>query len=83
MTRSGVSYAARLCGKMKPCSELEPDYSSVWDANPKKFIANSSTENLKEIWSARHDTQVGRWVTVFKAQWSPYADVAPHVAVCR
>jgi hypothetical protein len=53
----------------------------VWDANPSKFVDNSPTRNLTEVWQARHDTQVGRWVTVFKAQWSPYPDIAPHIMV--
>ncbi|KAG7530503.1 hypothetical protein FFLO_04993 [Filobasidium floriforme] len=57
------------------------DRIRVWDANPSKFVDNSPTRNLTEVWQARHDTQVGRWVTVFKAQWSPYADIAPHIMV--
>jgi len=66
---------------MKLCSDVKLKCLVVWDANPDKFVTNSPTGDLKQVWSARHDTQVGRWVTVFKAQWSPYADVAPHVAV--
>lgn len=55
---------------------------AVWDANLDQFEGNNDTHQLKEIWAAKHDTQVGRWVTVFKAQWSPYYDdLAPHVMV--
>jgi hypothetical protein len=29
----------------------------------------------------KHDTQTGRWVTVFRAQWSANPDVLPHFTV--
>ncbi|PAV23918.1 WD40 domain containing protein [Pyrrhoderma noxium] len=52
----------------------------IWDVS-NNLQKRTSHFSFKPFCSINHDCQTGRWVTIFKAQWSPNPDAYPHFTV--
>ncbi|KAG0147965.1 hypothetical protein CROQUDRAFT_655560 [Cronartium quercuum f. sp. fusiforme G11] len=60
------------------------DTLRVWDFDPTSenpWEAADSEEGFLPTYSARHDNQSGRWVSVMKAKWCPNPRLPPHFTV--
>ncbi|KAL5529639.1 hypothetical protein ACEPAG_5624 [Sanghuangporus baumii] len=56
------------------------DNLRIWDVH-EQLQKGGAFRSFKPLCTIRHDCQTGRWVTVFKTQWSPNPDVYPHFTV--
>lgn len=55
---------------------------AVFDTRPEYFTADAPMAKAPEaIIKTIHDCQTGRWVSVFKAQWSLNTEYGPHYSV--
>ncbi|KAH8106752.1 WD40 repeat-like protein [Cristinia sonorae] len=57
------------------------DKLRFWDVDPSFMTRPSRFPTSRPKNDVSHDCQTGRWLTVFKAQWSPNPDVYPHITV--
>ncbi|EIN07316.1 WD40 repeat-like protein [Punctularia strigosozonata HHB-11173 SS5] len=57
------------------------DTLRLWDISPSKLDAHGPLSSSRPFTQVQHNCQTGRWVSVFKAQWSPNPDVYPHFSI--
>ncbi|KAH9842704.1 WD40 repeat-like protein [Rhodofomes roseus] len=57
------------------------DLIRSWDFSGSILKSNTTFPSSRPFSQLRHDCQTGRWVTVFKAQWSPNPDYYPHFTI--
>ncbi|KAI5123334.1 hypothetical protein M0805_001759 [Coniferiporia weirii] len=56
------------------------DKLRIWDVET-GLKQRKTIRSFKPFCSIRHNCQTGRWLTIFKAQWTPNPDVYPHFTV--
>jgi len=57
------------------------DLLRLWEFSGSVLKCTSTFPSSRPSSQIRHSCQTGRWVTVFKAQWSPNPDYYPHFTV--
>ncbi|KZV86551.1 WD40 repeat-like protein [Exidia glandulosa HHB12029] len=57
------------------------DKLRYWNVWPDKLRQNGVLASFRPSGHIDHDCQTGRWLTVFKAVWSPNPDAYPHFTV--
>ncbi|EJD52938.1 WD40 repeat-like protein [Auricularia subglabra TFB-10046 SS5] len=57
------------------------DELRYWNVRPDQVARSGALGSFRPLGSLSHDCQTGRWLTVFKAQWSPNPDTYPHFTV--
>ncbi|KAH9934672.1 WD40-repeat-containing domain protein [Fomitopsis serialis] len=57
------------------------DLLRLWEFSGSVLKSTSTFPSSRPSNQIRHSCQTGRWVTVFKAQWSPNPDYYPHFTV--
>ncbi|KAH7107553.1 WD40 repeat-like protein [Auriculariales sp. MPI-PUGE-AT-0066] len=60
------------------CYDNNLRYWNVW---PKELSKDGPLKTFKPAGQVSHDCQTGRWLSVFKAQWSPNPEAYPHFTV--
>ncbi|EJD02328.1 WD40 repeat-like protein [Fomitiporia mediterranea MF3/22] len=56
------------------------DNLRIWDVGD-ELNRGGAFRSFKPFCNIKHDCQTGRWVTIFKAQWSPNPDAYPHFTI--
>ncbi|KAI0736996.1 WD40-repeat-containing domain protein [Fomitopsis betulina] len=57
------------------------DLLRVWDFKSSVLKSGSAFPSSRPSHEAKHNCQTGKWVSVFRAQWSPNPDCYPHFTV--
>ncbi|KAH9901093.1 WD40 repeat-like protein [Cubamyces lactineus] len=57
------------------------DTIRLWDIKPTWMDKDATFPTSRPFSQIKHNCQTGRWVSVFKAQWSPNPDVYPHFTI--
>ncbi|PLW07338.1 hypothetical protein PCANC_25608 [Puccinia coronata f. sp. avenae] len=72
-------------GGTKIVSTSYDDLVRVWEVEPSTkaswLTGGPSTAEVPPTFSARHDNQTGRWVSVMKARWSPNPRFPSHFTI--
>jgi len=77
MINSGVSLALLTEHQYLTDRQLCVDWN-VW---PGELRKDGVLKTFKPGGEVTHDCQTGRWLTVFRAQWSPNPEAYPHFTV--
>ncbi|EED84163.1 predicted protein [Postia placenta Mad-698-R] len=59
------------------------DTLRLWDFDGTLMKRDATFPSARPMTQIKHDCQTGRWLTVFRAQWSPNPDVYPHFTASR
>ncbi|KZT68200.1 WD40 repeat-like protein [Daedalea quercina L-15889] len=57
------------------------DLLRLWDFKSSVLESNITFPSSRPSYQVKHNCQTGRWVTVFRAQWSSNPDYVPHFTV--
>ncbi|EPT06091.1 hypothetical protein FOMPIDRAFT_1026938 [Fomitopsis schrenkii] len=57
------------------------DLLRIWDFKASVLKSSSAFPSSRPSHQAKHSCQTGKWVSVFRAQWSPNPDYYPHFTV--
>ncbi|KAF8478549.1 WD40 repeat-like protein [Russula ochroleuca] len=57
------------------------DALRIWDVSPSLMTKDGPFPSFRPLARIRHNCQTGKWVSLFKAQWSQNPDVYPHFTV--
>ncbi|KZS99216.1 WD40 repeat-like protein [Sistotremastrum niveocremeum HHB9708] len=57
------------------------DLLRVWNVDTEVLTSQESMKSFKPTLFLNHNCQTGRWLSIFKAQWSPNPNAFPHFTV--